>query len=217
LERHYGRSGAPWYFTLMGDPNFHGAMAFHVVGYPGAATSFDFLYQRTPRRLKYDGHEKYSSQGDATLTSCSGTSALFDSLSMQTDVVGAVLRLGAAGASKPPRGRGDTNQYDAQQIISVRDNVDEVTLIDSIALSKTSDQFAISDPVDMPEYMHGALHRRCEYELATMLGEGKRTGMAHAQYQDALKEAMARDCPPASSWQRGFWPLDREVWIVETG
>ena len=62
----------------MGDPNFHGAMAFHVIGYPGAATSFDFLYQRSPRRLKYDGHEKYSSQdGSAILNSCSGTSAIF--------------------------------------------------------------------------------------------------------------------------------------------
>lgn len=217
LERHYGRSGVPWYFTLMSDPNFHGVMAFHVIGYPGAATSFDFLYQRTPRRLKYDGHEKYSSQdGSAILLTCSGTSATFDNVSMQTDVVGAMLRIGAAGATKPPRGRGDTNQYDAQQIISVRDNVDEVTLIDTIALSKTSDQFAISDPVDMPEYMFGALYRRCEYELATLMGDNKRMSIAHSQYQVALKEAMARDCPPASSWQRGFWPLDREIWIVNT-
>ena len=34
--------------------------------------------------------------------------------------------------------------------------------------------------------------------------------------ETALREAMARDCPPSSTWQWGFWPLDREIWMVDT-
>ena len=79
----------------MGAPDLYGAMAVCLEGYPASAESLDFIYTRRPRRLLFDGYDRYSSDdGATTVSAASGTSVTVDSLSDQgTKLNNALIRL----------------------------------------------------------------------------------------------------------------------------
>ena len=219
MQWHLNRSGSPWFYTIMGGGDFFASQGLYLHGYPSAATTFSFLYQAPPRELNFDGHERYSSQGDSTLATASGTSATFGNISLRADIAGSVLRIGSAGETERPRGLGDTNQYAAQQIIATRVSGSEVTLINNIALGKTSDEFSISDPVDYPSWLISTLQRRCEYELALIMGDTKRANSSYTLYERELKRSMAAGSAPAEPsgyGQRPPWVENERPWIIKT-
>lgn len=194
LERHVPRSGWPFLWTLMGAPDLFGSMALCFYGQVDTAQTFDFIYQRQPRRLKYDGYAYYSSQGTNTLSSAAkgATTAQFTGTSLQEDVVNAMLRTGMAGATGPPGGRGAAERYAEQKVITARGSTTEVTVGSAFEFGKATTHFAISDPVDLPEYLLEPFYRGCEYQMA-LRQTPRKTATAEKAYWSAIRKARQRD------------------------
>lgn len=214
LHRHIPRGGRPWYWTLMGDADMFGSMAICFYGRCDTGQSMDFIYSRMPRRLKYDGYAYYSSQGNATLTAAAqgDTVATVDNVSLETDVVNAVLRTAMTGATKPPGGMSAMERYAEQKVISVRDSASQVTVSSAFEFGYASTHFTISDPVDLPAYLLDPFFRGCEYYMA-LLQQKKDRREAYDAYQMAIRRARGKDIqvPPAESalatsrWRHPSW------------
>lgn len=216
LERNLDLSGKPWYWTIMGNPDEYGTMAVHLANRPASAETLDFLCYVAPRPLVFDGYGMYSSQGSHTLETApaAGASATFAGVSLRADVVGAILRIAAPGATAPPGGIGTANQYQEQRAITARGSTTAVTVDTAWTLGKASDNahFTIADPIDLPHFMLGAFEARCEAEMANLMHDDKKLAIALTRYDRALKEAMGRDDQYDRSdydrwptWESVFW------------
>ncbi len=221
LERQVARAGRPFVWTIMGHPDLFGSMALCFYGRIASAQTFDFIYQTQPRRLKYDGYNFYSSQDANTLDAYSvgDTSIDFSGVSLETDVVDAVLRTAMSAATGPPGGIGAAERYAEQKIITVRDDADTVTVDSGMAFASASTEFTISDPVDLPEYMLDAFERGCEYQMAIRQQEVKDRMVAQQAYERALVKAKARNnsmvpSPPSPLEWQGF---RNPAWAFLTG
>jgi hypothetical protein len=209
LGRHIPRGGRPWYWTLMGCADAFGSMAIHFYGRVETTQTFDFIYSKMPRRLKYDGYAYYSSQGSATLTAAARTetTATVNGVSLEEDVVNAMIRTAMTGATKPPGGTAAVERFAEQKVITARGSDAAVTVGSAWEFTKASNHFAISDPVDLPEYLLDAFYRGCEYQMAIMQ-QSKGRAEALAAYHWAIRRARAKDgseLPTAESpFSRGW-------------
>lgn len=221
LERNLPRVGSPFRWTLIGGDDTFGSMALGFYGRIESAQTFDFIYSRTPRRMKYDGYKYYSSEdGSAAINSYTrnDTSVVFDEVSLERDVVNCVLRTAMSSASKPPGGIGSYERYAEQKIITVRDSTSTVTVGSAFEFSKSSAHFTISDPLDLPSYMLEAFWRGCEYQMELRRGgEAENVSLAEALYSKAVKKARARNSmmpPPVSPFEAGW---KDPSWVFLTG
>lgn len=200
LDRHVSRQGRPWAWTLMGSEDYFGSLALYLYGRPATAQTFDFIYQRKARDLNYDGYSRYSSNetypNNATPAQASTTAgslvASLNYLTVPSGVVGSVIRMADSNGTEPPGGQGSAHQFNEQRIIQST-NGSTVTVGAVFNDTVSNGHFTISDPIDLPGYMHGAFRRRCEYELAVLQQNHKAVDRAWAMYQAALREAMARN------------------------
>jgi len=209
LDRHISQTGRPWAWTIIGSNDAYAQFELCIHGRPGtsSAQTFDFLGQRLPGRLKYDGIDLYSSQGDYSVSAASAGSAtctLTGGISLPTDVVGSVLRLGMPGVTSPPGGIGNRNPYSEQRIITSRDSTTKVTVGSGWEFG-TDDQgqFTLSDPIDLPSYLLEMFFRGCELEMA-IANYPARVPQCETLYRAARIRARAqnnRAVPQPGSWR----------------
>lgn len=215
LHRHAQSSSLPWCWTILGDPNTYGSMCVGIYGVPTAARTLDLLIERSPRPMRLDGYARYSSQSGATLATAGvGTNdATFTNTTFRGDAVGAILRIGDTEATSAPEGEGAVNAYLEQRVITAVPDTTTLTLDSDWVYGRKSNYFAVSDPVDMPEYLLPAFYRRCEHELQVLLKNGPMADRAYAAYQLALREAMGRDnIEPSPTFSCGFLPSEISRW-----
>lgn len=211
LERQVSRTGRPFYWTLMGAADLYGSLALCFDGRIQTAQTFAFIYQKTPRPLKYDGYEFWSSQGSGTLNSYSegGVTANFLNVSLESDVVGTILRTAMRGASDPPGGSGSPERYAEQKVVTAWDGNLILTVGSGFEFARVSGEFTISDPVDLPAYMLEAFERGCELELAVrQTPDPDKIGVAKMLYKDARIRAQQRNNlvpPPAGLADDDDW------------
>lgn len=219
-ERHLGGSSEPFYWTVLSSSDQFAGMAIALHGYPSSADTLDYMMRRYPRRLRFDGYGKYSSQGTATIGSLSADSATVtitpgdDAIALRADIVDAVFRTSDSGASEPPENIGAENQYSEQDIIKSLTNATTFVLRGTATFGKLGDHFTISDPVDMAPYMLTILKRRCEYEYEILKGDTTKATIAKNRYEKAALEAVGRDVrmiPQLSSWKS--WRSPMWAWI----
>ena len=172
LERQLNYGGRPWYWTLMGAGDLYGQLALHLGSRPTAVQSFDFLYQKLPGRLKYDGYEYYSSQGSNRITTADpNTSSVTFNMGIPNDALNSVVRIAMAGASGPPGSAGSANPYEDQVIVTARTSgtVAAISPVWTLGLGSSGGHFTWSSPVDLPVHCITLLKRACEAELARKL------------------------------------------------
>jgi hypothetical protein len=216
LERNLGTTMKPFAWTIMGANDLIGSMQLCLHGYPSAEETLDFIYTRAPRAMRLDGYTRYSSQSAATATAA-GT-AVTVSANVDSDVIGAVFRMGQSGATLAPESINSQNRYVYQRMITARPTAVTLTLDSAIPTATVSTHFAISDPVDLPEYLIDAFLRACEYQMLLKTDPARAPAAAKVLY-DAKRTALARDHmepTPEGPMSGGRWSRDVR-WASLTG
>lgn len=187
-ERQSNNAGNPQRWTIVADPDQVGAFALAIEPYPTEAATLDYLYQRSPRRLRLTGYETASRTGTVSATAA-GTTVTGVGTTFAASMVGSFIRF--SSSSSVPDGDGGLNPYTEQYEIITFTDTTHVEVYPAIATSVSGVGFVISDPVDMSRGMQSALLRRCELELG--IARGKDMGIAQQLYRDALILARESD------------------------
>lgn len=178
--------GFPLNFTIMGSPNYQGALAVHFAQPPSSARPYDFVYLRSAREMKL--FEETSGTVDVTSGS---TSVTGNSTSFTSDMVGSVLRVSAS--STAPTNRYGSNPYDQERIITAVASGTSATVDAAWATTRSGSAFAISDPLDVDlQTMLNAYLRCCEKNLSRTRRPQDRQ-LIEAAYRDELMTAKCAD------------------------
>lgn len=220
------KSSSLFRWTIMGDSDNYGQMAIYTTGYSTVAETIDFIAHRSPRPLRVAGVSSTHAGGAVAATAGTNTARLNV---VQTDeVIGSVLRLRSSSPSHTPTGLTGLYPYQDQRIITGHEVVDvggtdysDVTLDANLENTYTvlgGGVFAISDPLDLPEYLLNLFRARLKLEL---LGDTGAYQQLQVRCDRALIDALARDATlvtptPAAQW-RSFvlpsatWPISYTV------
>lgn len=183
LERVWRSTGAPYHWTVM---RINGEWILKFVGYPIKVETVDFTYRRTPRRLRFSGHEAAARSGtiarSGTAVTLSGAASFVDAFT------GSVLRVGdSTNFPGPPE---SLNPYVSESLIdSVTSSTALVTKTSGTVGSGT--KYLITDPVDIAPHMQAAVDAACQYHLARIRKTGE--DKAFQFYQRDLRLALERD------------------------
>lgn len=203
LERVGNRSGRPWHWTVLKNPNGSGYI-LKLVGYPTSQETLDFTYRRYPRQIKYSGHEpsmRFSSiTANDVLERTSNTFGQAFSASM----VGSVIRIGTTTDFPGPIE--SLTPYVSEALIE-----QVTTLVDAndTALVNAPDTVSgqkaiVTDPADVARHMEVALHSCAAYWLDRI--RGGKAEQSFSTYQRDLRLALEQDqLAPLSGRTREIW------------
>ncbi len=198
IERVLDAQGPQAYWTVTRDDQT-GGWAIRIIGYPARLETIDFTYRRSPRTLRYSGHEANSRAGTIT---AAGTAVTGSGTAFTSAMIGSVLRVGTPSAS--PETLAGLNPYVSEAKITAVSSATALTVDKSVTASAA--KYLITDPVDFPPGMHNCLHSGCEYWLART--RGNKPEQAFAMYQRDLRLAMENDqLAPLSGARRVMWDL----------
>jgi hypothetical protein len=205
LERVGNRSGRPWHWTVLKNPNGSGYI-LKLVGYPTAQETLDFTYRRYPRQIRYSGHEPMCRIADAAF--------VLATVQLSPDhpglFSGSVIRAGTATAY--PGDLASMNPYSFEAILggyTIGDGADVIYDISpsySYAGSTSGPGLnsLITDPIDVARHMEVALHSCASYWLDRI--RGGKTEQSFSTYQRDLRLALEQDqLAPLSGRTREIW------------
>jgi len=203
LERVGNRSGRPWHWTVLKNPNGSGYI-LKLVGYPTAQETLDFTYRRYPRQIRYSGHEPSMRFSSVTANDpLERTSDTFGQ-AFSASMVGSVIRVGTAADFPGPLE--SLNPYVSEslieQITTLVDNNDTAIVGTSATIS--GQKALVTDPVDVARHMEIALHSCAAYWLDRI--RGGKADQSFSTYQRDLRLALEQDqLAPLSGRTREIW------------
>lgn len=214
LERHDSTSDASgFHWTIMGDPDNYGSLSLFVWPYPNDDyLTLDYICTRRPRRLVYDGYSLYSSStsGQTISTfSAAATTTTLTGFTLSNEAIGSVIRFARSGASAPPDGANGPNPFLMQKVVRLITTAGSIVTFDSAAeYANASTHFAISDPVDLPEYLLNAFYRRVEL-LWCLRFRKDMVALAQSAWDEAIRYALSQDAvaPALDSLMQGWQPF----------
>lgn len=184
IERVSNSSGAPYHWTIIKDPHGSG-WAIRLIGYPTKAETIDFLYRRSPRAIRFSGHEAALRQGTIAR---SGVTVTGTGTAFSADMTGSILRVG--DTTNVPGPVSSISPYVSESRIDARTSATELTTEDSGTIA-SSTKYLITDPMDLASHMHNAMYSAAEYWLARI--RNQKPDNAFAMYQRDLRLAMEMD------------------------
>lgn len=203
LERVGNRSGRPWHWTVLKNPNGAGYI-LKLVGYPTSQETLDFTYRRYPRQIKYSGHEpsmRFSSiTANDVLERTSNTFGQVFSASM----VGSVIRIGTTTDFPGPIESLAPYVSEAliEQVTTLVDAND--TAIVNAPDTVSGQKAIVTDPADVARHMEVALHSCAAYWLDRI--RGGKAEQSFSTYQRDLRLALEQDqLAPLSGRTREIW------------
>lgn len=186
-QRQFDLSGNVWYFTIMGDPNYQGAMSFRLCGAPDTAETIDFLYRRRPRTLRF--HEVNT--GTVTYSLPANVDIAGMGTNFNEFMVGSVIRL-YDSTNSPTNEEGDYPAYIERTITEVVSTV-HLRVDATIPGEYSGVKYMISDPIDIDKQtMLGAYKRTCE-KLIENQRQGKNLASVQAGWLTEVQMAIAAD------------------------
>ena len=198
-QRLWLRTGLPFTYTLIINPLNPNQRQLAVWGTPLTNETMDFIYVRSGRPLVLDGYANWSSQSGATVgTSAAGVTSLIVSSMVDGRAVGSMVRLAPTGTTVPPGGETSASMYLSQHMITAVANPTDaptttaLTLDSAVPYTTTSNQFTISDGVDLADHIVPSLFRRAEYYWA-MMRRPDNLKNALGAYTMQLKDSMGRE------------------------
>jgi len=198
MERVFDVQGPQAYWTVMRDEKSNG-WAIRVIGYPARIETIDFTYRRSPRTLRFSGHESAARAGTIT---AAGTAVTGSGTSFSSAMVGSILRVGTSSAHPEPLGA--MNPWQAEAKITAVTNATSLTV--ESAISASSAKYVITDPVDLSPGMTNCLHSACEYWLSRI--RATKPDQAFGLYQRDLRLAMENDSlSPIAGHRRLIWDI----------
>jgi hypothetical protein len=190
------QSGDPQWFTVTGDDErFPQRMAIKVWPYPDQARSLDFMYRRSPRRLRCELDVSGTVSVSTGVTSITGSGTSFSSYHE-----GSCIRV-SSSLSLAPTSQVGENPANFEGVISDVASASAITVRGvppfeaSPDFSASGAKYTLSDPIDIIDgVMLTAFHRRLEWEISK-LRSIKDKPSARAAYGEALKKAKEADSP----------------------
>jgi hypothetical protein len=202
LERVGNRSGRPWHWTVLKNPNGSGYI-LKLVGYPTSQETLDFTYRRYPRQMRWSGHEPAARF--AQLSNAGGGLWLYTADgSFSSSMVGSVLRLSTAVSQYPGPLESLTPYVEELLIQDIQ--MAELANDSVVVGAHTSDSVAgiVTDPADVARHMQTALHSCAAYWLDRI--RGGKAEQSFSTYQRDLRLALEQDqLAPLSGRTREIW------------
>lgn len=198
MERVFDVQGPQAYWTVMRDDKT-ASWAIRVIGYPTRTETIDFTYRRSPRTLRFSGHETNLRAGTITAagTTVTGTGTAFSAA-----MIGSILRVGTANDHPGPLG--SMTPWEAEAKITAVSTATSLTV--ESAVTATNAKYLITDPVDLSPGMTNCIHSGCEYWLART--RDKSPDKVFAMYQRDLRLAMESDAlSPMEGRRRLIWDI----------
>ena len=199
LERVGNRSGRPWHWTVLKNPNGSGYI-LKLVGYPTAQETLDFTYRRYPRQIRYSGHEP-NMRGQVLFSY--GTKVAQPN---SFDMTGSIVRQGTEADFPGPIE--SMTPYVAEYLIT-GPLVDDpgaglVAPITPAGPSSATYKCIFTDPADVARHMEVALHSCAAYWLDRI--RGGKAEQSFSTYQRDLRLALEQDqLAPLSGRTREIW------------
>ncbi len=186
-------------YTISGSAEYFGAMVLRLAPPPSDVKVLDFVYRRTPRPMRLEGHGK----GDVSFTSSSAT-ITGNGTAWTSDMEGAIIRF-SDGVREPSRMYG-TQPYFLQRTVVDVASATSMTVDAVMPVSGSAVKYLISDPLDLDiPVMLDPFLRLCEaqhgYLRAWNPGVDPESQRARAaerrlrtqEYREALRLAFEAD------------------------
>lgn len=197
-------SNTPYFYTIMGDPNFLGIMSARFYPFPDSAITADFTYRGRSRPLNVE-----SETAGLVVTSAGSTTLEGADTEFTSDHVGTVVRVSSDASSLPTGLDGASPFKEERMVMSVTSNTR--LIVDRVFNNSQSNvKYRMSDPLDL-EYgaMANAFLRIAEWQIGIIRGFGTESlSVLRTTKDDALDlacEADSRTSGPRSVDQEGWW------------
>lgn len=204
LERVGNRSGRPWHWTIVKNPDAAGYV-LKLVGYPTAKETLDFTYRRYPRAIKYSGHEPTVRISSVSVNEDSVVTWSAPNPAVPLAATGSIIRLGTGAAYPGPIE--SMTPYNVEAQITEIQGTRQVLAAGLAGFPPTTYSATaaiITDPADVARHMEAALYSCCDYWLARI--RGVKADDAFATYQRDLRLAMEQDqLAPIAGRSRAIW------------
>lgn len=203
LERVGNRSGRPWHWTVLKNPNGSGYI-LKLVGYPTSQETLDFTYRRYPRQIKYSGHEPSMRFSSITANDVLERTSNTFSQAFSASMVGSVIRIGTTTDFPGPIESLTPYVSEAliEQVTTLVDAND--TAIVNAPDTVSGQKAIVTDPADVARHMEVALHSCAAYWLDRI--RGGKAEQSFSTYQRDLRLALEQDqLAPLSGRTREIW------------
>lgn len=173
-------------YTIVGDPNYLGVLAFRFDPAPSSDQSYEYWYRRSPRDLTI---ESYS---DGTVEVADGSAVVTGTgTSFSQKHVGTVLRI-SSDDSVPTSYAGD-NPADTERIVLSVESATSLTVDSEYVAAASGKAFVLSDPVDVAASMRDYLYATIRYRLA--IERSRMDGLKNLAIEKdmAMKRSVAAD------------------------
>lgn len=182
-------SGTPSVFSIMGDPNYYGAMAARFYPYPDQAQTIDFIYSRRARPISVFEYKTGSVTGSQGSTTITGTGTAWT-----PSMVGAVIRF-SGDSTNVPTGLEGSSPFVQERVISTYTDGDTLDVNSALSAALVGYKYTISDPIDVePGVMLSAFMRCCEKQMALFRrASTDEKRLAADAYELALRGAKIAD------------------------
>jgi hypothetical protein len=205
LERVGNRSGRPWHWTVLKNPNGSGYI-LKLVGYPTSQETLDFTYRRYPRQIRYSGHEPMCRFADADFAETVSVNLGPNNPGVFS---GSIIRVGSVDAF--PGDMASLSPYTFEAMLggfTVGDGADVYYSISpSYSYAGADDgvyKAIVTDPADVARHMQTALHSCASYWLDRI--RGGKADQSFSTYQRDLRLALEQDqLAPLSGRTREIW------------
>lgn len=197
-------SGDVYYYTIRAAPGLYGTKAFFVHGASDSAETYDYLYRRWARPLRYSGEKANDYAGTISVTAGS-TTVTGSGTSFNSNLhPGSIFWIGDSDATVPTswEGDGSANTYEPwveQRSIRSVTHSESLTLDGNVVTTRSGVKYRITDPIDVDQAAIDAFLLCCETEFARLaLMSGKSVSQQirrdlENEYQRALREAKVAD------------------------
>lgn len=144
------------YFTIMGSPDYQGAMTL-CLPRPSQADVYDYVYKRRPRRMKI--YQEKAGTVTTSGTTVTGTSTAFTSA-----MRGATIRFG--DSTYAPGSLIEEHPYADERTVVAYTSATSLTLDTALTDEVSSVKYTITDPADVEEgAMTTLLYRMVEEQM----------------------------------------------------
>lgn len=188
------QSTSPGLFTIMQSTELfaYGRWGLFVSGYPDVDETFDAIYLRMPRPIKYSGVETAAKGSSGATISNTGAAVTGTGTAFSSDMVGSLLRF-TSTVGQNPTSRFGQNPFTEQVAIKSVTDATHLTLESAPSANYSGKQFVITDPLDLTQTMHSAFYAAVQAFLDQNTPDAKRAALSWGSYMRAKKLAKEAD------------------------
>ncbi len=175
----------PWMYAIIGSPSYENTCSIILSAPPDIVRTFDFPYQRAPRRLLTAAYTTGNITTSGTTVSGNANATFGPSM------VGCVLR--PSPNSSPVTGRFGGNPFLEERVVVAVPSSTTLTIDVPFANTYSNAPYILSDPIDIDNKVMDTAFMRCAEALIATRRRTSDRAAAVAAYNAALEMALAAD------------------------